>query len=124
MISSKNTNDDISGVFLGSYAINPINNQKIPLYAANYVLNSYATGMVMGVPAHDERDYRFAKKQNLPIVYVINPKSNDGAYEGDGLHINSPKINGFNIHDSKRVMNEYLINNNLGSVQVNYKLKD
>lgn len=125
MTSSKNSNDDISGVFLGSYAINPLTNQKIPLYTANYVLNSYATGMVMGVPAHDGRDYKFAKLQALPIVYVINKKGeNDRAYEGDGTHINSPLINGHNIEQSIKILNEYLIKNKLGSTQVSYKLKD
>jgi leucyl-tRNA synthetase len=125
MTSSKNSNDDISGIFLGSYAINPLTNQKIPLYTANYVLNSYATGMVMGVPAHDSRDYKFAKLQALPIVYVINKKGeNDSAYEGDGTHINSPLINGHNIDDSIKIMSEYLIKNKLGSPQISYKLKD
>lgn len=123
--STKNTNDDISGVFLGSYAINPITNQKIPLYAANYVLNSYATGMVMGVPAHDSRDYRFAKLQKLPIVYVLEKKGEYvGAHEGDGIHINSPLINGRHIEDAIHIVNEYLINNKMGITHTSYKLKD
>jgi leucyl-tRNA synthetase len=110
---------------LGSYAINPLTQQKIPLYAANYVLNSYATGMVMGVPAHDSRDYKFAQLQKLPIVYVIDNKEKiKGAYEGDGAHINSPLINEHDIEQSIKIINDYLINHKLGSLQTFYKLKD
>jgi leucyl-tRNA synthetase len=125
MLSSRNANDDISGVFLGSYAINPLTNQKIPLYAANYVLNSYATGMVMGVPAHDSRDYKFAQLQKLLIVYVIDRKGEvNGAYEDDGIHINSPLINGHNIQESIQIINNYMVKNRLGGPEVSYKLKD
>jgi leucyl-tRNA synthetase len=125
MNSAQNLNNDISGIFLGTYAINPITKQKVPLYAANYVLNSYATGMVMGVPGHDERDYRFSQIQNIPIQYVIeNSLQHNGAYEGDGKHINSPLINDCNIVDGTHIINEYLIKHKLGKKHISYKLKD
>lgn len=102
-----------TGVFSGAYAINPINQEIIPIWVSDYVLMNFATGAVMGVPAHDERDYAFAKKYALPIKSVIDTKQKL-PYAGDGLHINSAMINGLNIKQSQNVLNDYLIKNHLG----------
>ncbi len=115
---------DKTGVFLGAYALHPLTGKEIPLYVGDYVLGSYGEGAVMAVPAHDERDYAFAKKYHLPIIQVLEGDISESAFTGDSLHINSPLINGLNIEDSKSVLNEYLVKNNLGHVKVNYKLRD
>ncbi len=86
-----------TGVFTGAYGVNPLNNALIPIWVADYVLADYGTGAIMCVPAHDERDFEFAKKFNLPIVQVIKPKDEEEkelteAYTGDGVMINSPLI--------------------------------
>jgi leucyl-tRNA synthetase len=78
----------------------------------------------MGVPGHDQRDYDFAKKHDLPIVYVITNQINDAAYEGDGIHINSPLINNLDIAQSKKVMLAYLTKHKIGVEHITYKLKD
>ncbi len=115
---------DKSGVFLGAYAINPLNEEKIPIYVADYVLGSYGEGAVMAVPAHDERDYEFAKKHNLPLKQVLAGDISEEAFTADAAHINSPLINGLNIENSKKVLNEYLTKHGLGYTQTNYKLRD
>lgn len=116
-------NKEKSGIFTGMYAINPLNNKKIPIYVADYVLIDHGTGIVMGVPGHDERDFEFASKFKLPIEYVIEcPK--DGAYIGDGKHINSDLINGLNKEDAIKVIVEFLEKKNLGRKHITYKLKD
>lgn len=115
---------DKTGLFTGAYAINPITNQQIPIYVADYVLNSYATGIVMGVPAHDQRDYDFAIKYKLPINYVIECKEKGKAYEEDGKHINSPLINGLNIADAAKKLNDYVVKNKLGKATTQYKFRD
>ncbi len=112
-----------SGVFTGSYAINPLNNKQIPIYVTDYVLLDHGTGIVMGVPAHDERDFEFAKLFNLPVNYIIECEHN-GAYTQDGKHINSEFLNGLNIADANKTMIEYLTKNNLGHTHCTYKLKD
>lgn len=112
-----------SGVFLGSYAINPITKQKLPIYISNYVVAGVGTEAVMGVPAHDENDYEFAKLFNLPIVPVIKTE-HSLPYLEDGEHINSDILNGLNITDAYNKMQKYVIDHNLGNKQVNYKLKD
>lgn len=120
------TNDsrEKTGVFTGAYAINPINNKKIPIWISDYVLNSYGSGAIMAVPAHDERDYQFAKKFNLDIIPVIEGGNIEKeAYTGDGLHINSGFLNGLNKEDSINKMIEYLEKNNLGNKKVNYKIR-
>lgn len=115
-------NHDKTGVFTGSYAINPVNGKKIPIYIADYVLSTYATGAIMAVPAHDKRDYEFAKKFNLDIVKVLDVDEQD--MEKDGIHISSSFLDGLNKKDAIDKMLEYLEKNNLGKKKVNYKMRD
>ena len=115
-------NHDKTGVFTGSYAINPVNSKKIPIYIADYVLSTYATGAIMAVPAHDKRDYEFAKKFNLDIVKVLDVDEQD--MEKDGIHISSGFLDGLNKKDAIDKMLEYLEKNNLGKKKVNYKMRD
>ena len=117
-------NKDKTGVFIGRYAINPINGAEVPLFIADYVLASYGSGAVMAVPAHDERDYAFAKKYNLPIKKVIESDVSEKAYVDDGKHINSDFINGLNIAEGKKKITEKLVEMGSGSLKVNYKLRD
>ena len=118
-------NKDKSGVFTGAFAINPVNGNKIPVWIADYVLATYGTGAIMSVPAHDERDYEFAKKYNLPIVQVLEGGNLDeAAHTGDGAHINSDFINGTTKHDGTTKMIEWLELKKLGTKKINYKLRD
>ena len=122
-------NKEKTGVFTGAYAINPVNDKRIPIYISDYVLSSYGTGAIMAVPAHDERDYEFARKFNIPIIQILeneNKKDNieEKAFEGDGIHINSDFLNGLNKEDAINKMLEYLENNNCGKKKVNYKMRD
>lgn len=113
-----------TGVFIGSYAINPINNKVVPIYIGDYVLATYGTGAVMAVPAHDQRDYEFAKKHNLPIIKVIDCDTSEKAYEEDGLHINSSFADGLNNEEAKKAITDKLIELNSGSYKVSYRLRD
>lgn len=115
-------NHNKTGVFTGSYAINPINNKKIPIYIADYVLSTYATGAIMAVPAHDKRDFEFAKKFNLEIIKVLDVDEQD--MEKDGIHISSGFLDGLNKKDAIEKMLEYLEKNNLGKKKINYKMRD
>ena len=118
-------NKDKTGVFIGSYAINPVNNKKIPIYISDYVLASYGTGAIMAVPAHDERDYEFAQKFGLEIIPVL--KGGDvskEAFVGDGVHINSGFLDGLNKNEAISKMIEFLEEKKLGSKKVNYKMRD
>ena len=120
-------NKDKSGVFTGSYAINPLNKKKIPIWIGDYVLLSYGTGAIMAVPGHDERDYEFAVKYGLEITQVVDGKGVDidnVAYTNDGVAINSDFINGLSTADAKSKMIEYLEETDLGKRKINYKLKD
>ncbi len=118
-------NKDKTGVFIGAYAINPVNQQNIPIYISDYVLASYGTGAIMAVPAHDERDYEFAKKFDIPIISVIEGGNIDKeAYIGDGLHINSEFLNGLNKQDAIDKMVSWLEENKCGSKKVNYRLRE
>ena len=118
-------NKDKSGVFTGGYAINPVNNKKIPIWIADYVLASYGTGAIMAVPAHDERDYEFAKKFNLDIITVIEGGNIiDAAYTDDGVHINSDFLNGLNKEESINEMLKFLKEKKCGIKKVNYRLRD
>ena len=117
-------NKEKTGVFTGAYAINPINNEEVPIFIADYVLGSYGTGAVMAVPAHDDRDYAFAKKYNLPIKKVIESNVSENAYTEDGKHINSDFINGLNIAEGKEAITNKLIEMGDGYFKVNYKLRD
>lgn len=115
-----------SGVFTGSYCINPINNKKIPIFIADYVLNTYATGCVMGVPAHDERDFDFATLYNLPIIQVITSKSQDASlpYINSGIMINSDDLNGMDNTKAKDIIVNRLEEIKAGNKKINYRLRD
>ena len=113
-----------TGVFSGSYAIHPITGNKLPIYICDYILKDYATGSIMAVPAHDERDYNFAVKYNLPITKVIDVNDSQLPYIGDGKHINSDFLNGLNNKLAKDKMIDYLTKNDLGKSHVTYKMKD
>ena len=116
---------DKTGVFTGAYAINPVNGKKIPIWISDYVLATYGTGAIMAVPAHDERDYAFAKKFNLEIIPVLEGGNVEvEAYTEDGLHINSGFINGMNKQDAIDAMIKFLEENNIGEKKVNYKLRE
>ena len=118
-------NKEKTGVFTGAYAINPVNNKRIPIWISDYVLSTYGTGAIMAVPAHDERDYEFAKKFNLEIIPVLDGGDvSKEAYTGDGLHINSEFLNGLNKEDAINKMLEFLETNKLGSKKINYKLRE
>lgn len=117
-------NKDKSGVFTGSYAINPLTAEKVEIWIGDYVLATYGSGIVMGVPAHDDRDYDFAKKYNLPIKQVIEGNIDSEAYTENGIHINSPLIDGLENEEAKKVIIEHLQANNIGSKEVKYKLRD
>jgi leucyl-tRNA synthetase len=119
-------NKDKSGASTGAFAINPANGKKIPVYIADYVLNTYGTGAIMSVPGHDERDHEFAKKFGLPIVEVVKGDVDVQveAYSGDGEHINSDFLNGLNKVDAIKKMIAWLEEKNLGKKKINYKLRD
>ena len=118
-------NKDKTGVFTGAYAINPVNGEKVELWIADYVLASYGTGAVMAVPAHDERDYEFATKFNLPIKAVIEDNGEVVVpFYGDGKHINSDFINGLNNDEAIAKVIEFLEENKVGRSKVTYKLRD
>ena len=113
-----------TGVFTGSYAINPISNNKVPIWISDYVLSSYGTGAIMAVPAHDERDYEFASKFNLEIRQVISHNTDEKCYTGDGKIINSDKYDGTDNNDFKKIITDTLQKLNLGKKTINYKLRD
>ena len=118
-------NKEKTGVFTGAYAINPVNNKEIPIWISDYVLSSYGTGAIMAVPAHDDRDYEFAKKFNIPIKEVIEGGNiSESAYTGDGLHINSEFLNGLDKETAINKMIEYLEENKIGKKQINYRLRE
>ena len=118
-------NKDKTGVFTGAYAINPVNGEKVELWIADYVLASYGTGTVMAVPAHDERDYEFATKFNLPIAVVVEDNGEVVVpFFGDGKHINSDFINGLNNEEAIAKVVEFLKENKVGRSKVTYKLRD
>ena len=126
-----------TGVFTGTYAINPCNNQPIPIWVADYVLMTYGTGAIMAVPGHDERDHEFATTFGIPIVEVISPISSDAqgprasattvqeeAFEGDGVCVNSDFLNGLQVDDAKEKMIAWLESEKRGTRQVQYRLRD
>ncbi|WP_304133691.1 leucine--tRNA ligase [Limosilactobacillus coleohominis] len=118
-------NKDKTGVFTGAYAINPVNGEKVPIWISDYVLASYGTGAVMAVPAHDDRDYEFAKKYDLPIKRVIEGGDLDkAAVTEDGKHVNSSFLDGLNNEAAKKKMVEWLTDHKAGHKKVNYKLRD
>lgn len=118
-------NKEKTGVFTGAYAINPANQRLVPIWIADYVLASYGTGAIMAVPAHDERDYAFAKKFGLDIVPVLEGGDIEtSAFIGDGIHINSSFINGLNKEDALNTMNAWLVEHHCGEAKISYKLRD
>ena len=122
-INKEKTGVEIKGIT----ATNPLTNKEIPIWISDYVLSTYGTGAIMAVPAHDERDYEFAKKFKLPIVQVLDDGESsieDGAMVGDGTHINSGFLDGLNKEDAIDKVNRYLEDNNIGKPKVNYKLRD
>jgi leucyl-tRNA synthetase len=128
-IERLSTDKEKTGVFTGSYCLNPLTNEKIPIFVGDYVLLSYGTGIVMGVPAHDERDFKFAKKYDLDIRTVVEAdqeiKSNvDTAYAGDGILVNSGPYNGLSSKGAIDKISEYLKSEGLGEKSVQYRMRD
>ena len=118
-------NKDKTGVFTGAYAINPVNGKKIPIWISDYVLASYGTGAIMAVPAHDERDYAFAKKFDLEIIPVLEGGNvEEEAYIGDGKHINSGFLDGMDKQEAIDTMIAWLTEKGIGKKQVNYRLRE
>ncbi|MCM8763291.1 MAG: leucine--tRNA ligase, partial [Candidatus Omnitrophica bacterium] len=120
------------GVFTGSFALNPVNNEEIPIWVADYVLMEYGTGAIMAVPAHDQRDFLFAKEHNLPLRIVIEnpgargkkPEDMTEAYEGDGIQLNSGQFNGLPNQEAKIKIAEWMEEKGIGRRTVNWRLKD
>ncbi|MDR2360566.1 MAG: leucine--tRNA ligase [Oscillospiraceae bacterium] len=109
----------------GIKAVNPVTNTEIPVFIADYVLSTYGTGAIMAVPAHDERDWEFARKFGLPMTEVISGgKISEAAYTGDGIAVNSGFINGMRVTEAKTKMIAWLTENGIGEEKVNYKLRD
>lgn len=114
-----------TGVFTGAYAINPVNGKEIPIWIADYVLASYGTGAIMAVPAHDERDYEFARKFDLEIMPVIEGGDiSEAAYTEDGAHINSDFVDGMNKQEAIEKMNMWLEEHGVGKKEISYRLRD
>ncbi|PMP77974.1 MAG: leucine--tRNA ligase [Sulfurihydrogenibium sp.] len=121
--------EEKEGVFTGRYAINPLTGEEVPIYAANYILWGYGTGAIMAVPAHDERDFEFAKKYSIPIKVVVKPTDKEwdfekGAYEDEGILINSGPFNNLNSKDAKEKITQLLEEKGIGKKTVNYRLRD
>ena len=119
------------GVFTGAYAVNPLTEQKVPVFVSNFVLAQYGTGAIMAVPAHDQRDFEFAREFNLPVILTITPEGGDlepatmeRSYEGDGPMVNSGIFNGMNNRDAVPAIIDYLEARQIGRRTVNYRLKD
>ncbi|MHB0997697.1 MAG: leucine--tRNA ligase [Armatimonadota bacterium] len=120
------------GMFIGSQAVNPINGTKVPIWITNYVLLEYGTGAVMGVPAHDQRDFEFAKKYNLPIKVVIAPQGETvedveamvGAYTEPGVQVNSAQFDGMTTDEAKPAIVDYMEEQGIGRRKINYRLRD
>ncbi len=119
----RKTNTEKTGVFTGAYALNPLSNEKIPVWIADYVLMDYGTGAIMAVPGHDARDFEFAQKFNLPIKRVLESKE-DLPFEGDGKLVNSDILNGLSKPQAITKMLQHLEAKGLGKKQVQYKLRD
>jgi len=123
-------NFEKEGIFTGKFAINPMTNKEIPIWIANYILSEYGTGAIMCVPAHDRRDFDFAKKYGLPIVEVIRaPQKKEEApleevYEGEGVLVNSGEFSGLNSQEAKEKIADFMEKNDIGKRKVNYKLRD
>jgi len=125
--------EDKEGLFAGHYVINPLTGEKIPIYVANFVLMEYGTGAIMSVPAHDQRDFEFAKKYGLPIKEVIVPEGGaeeqknrrtEEAFEDEGVLVNSGQFSGMKSEDAKKAISKFIEEKGLGKITVNYKLRD
>lgn len=130
-VARTSTETEKEGIFIGAYVINPLNQEKVPVWVANYVLYEYGTGAVMGVPAHDERDFAFAKKYDLPIRIVIQPKGEElkledmtTAYDGQGVMVNSGDFSGNPNTEGLKKVASHLENIGKGLVKINYRLRD
>lgn len=118
-------NDDKNGLFTGTYVKHPVTGEQLPIWVADYVVASYGTGVVMATPAHDDRDYAFAKKYDLPIKAIIElPEGEELPYDGDGKHIESDFLNGLYNEAAIEKMNDWLEENEKGHREVNYRLRD
>jgi leucyl-tRNA synthetase len=119
---------DKTGVFTGAYAINPVNNEKVPVWISDYILISYGTGAIMAVPGHDSRDWEFAKKFNLPIIQVVSPDGStsrmEEAFTTEGVAVNSGRFSGLSTPVFKEQITAWLEEKGLGEKAVNYKLRD
>lgn len=130
-ISRTSSEFEKEGMFTGAYAVNPFNGEEVPIWIANYVLVEYGTGAVMGVPAHDERDWQFATKYNLAKKLVIQPAGQEltietmsGAYDGDGIMVNSGQFNGQDSEKGKAAIAQWLEEQGIGKRRINYRLRD
>lgn len=131
MSSIERAEQEKEGLFTGAYAVNPLNNEKIPIWVANYVLLDYGTGVVMGVPAHDQRDFEFAKKYNLPIRVVVQPEGEllkgeelTEAFPAEGFLVNSGPFDGLDNKTGIAKITEYIEEQGLGRYQIQYRLRD
>ena len=114
-----------TGVFTGAYAVNPVNNARVPVWIADYVLTGYGTGAIMAVPAHDERDHEFARKFDLPIIEVVSPPQPvEGCFAGDGVAINSGPLDGLPTAEAKQKITAWLAERDLGRAAIQFKLRD
>jgi len=128
------TSSDVKkeGIFTGSFAVNPVNNEEVPVWVADYVLMEYGTGAIMAVPTHDQRDFLFAKEHGLPMRVVIQePKTQDlepdlmaEAYEGDGVQVNSGEFNGLPNIEAKNKIAEWMEKKGIGKIQTHWRLRD
>ena len=127
-IDRTNDTKEKTGVFTGSYAINPANGEKMPIWVADYVLGGYGTGAVMGVPAHDERDFAFAEKFELPVVEVIERPEDDTSaeqcYHGEGILVNSGAFDGMRSEDAREQIVAWLEQEGVGCAKTTYKMRD
>ncbi len=130
-VDRSSTEMEKTGVFTGAYCINPLNGEEVPILVGNYVLMGYGTGAVMGVAAHDQRDFEFAKKYNLPVRIVITPKDHllkaeemDAAYIDDGVMVNSAQFDGLANEEGKRAITAELENKGFGRAKITYRLRD
>jgi leucyl-tRNA synthetase len=130
-VSRTSGDTEKEGLFTGAYAVHPFTGKKVPIWVANYVLFEYGTGAVMGVPAHDERDFLFAKKYDLPIQLVVQPKGKElsldsmtDAYHEDGILVNSGEFSGMTSQDARTAIAKWLEEKGIGSGRTNYRLRD
>ena len=128
-IERQSTEKEKTGVFTGAYAVNRLNGERVPVFIADYVLRSYGTGAVMGVPAHDERDFSFAKKYGLPIKVVVAPPGWDGgelkeAYVGEGVQVNSGQFSGLPSARGKQAIADHIASRGWGKKTVSYRIRD